>query len=259
MSFVCIEGISRSGVVTKRNPNRAKPIHGAIARALSAALLCLSNMGAVSAAEPAANDLSRFNPVIETAPVASPGQSRTLLPDGRWLLIGGNTAETRASITAKAYALATGSEKSSLVSAKLMYPRAGHTATVLPDGTVLILGGVDASGSPVSPVEIFDPITGEITVVQDSALTARSQHTATLLTDGLVLITGGISANGKPLQDAQLWNPESQRIEPLSNAMLVPRARHSAALLADGKDLIWGGQAGSGQELADGEILAPAS
>src|SRR5947207_15562860 len=65
----------------------------------------------------------------------APGQTSTLLPDGGLLLLGGfNTSGepvADAFITAQNGAL----QKSQ---AGLNFPRAGHTATVLPDGTVVI-------------------------------------------------------------------------------------------------------------------------
>src|SRR5262245_30747540 len=62
-------------------------------------------------------------------------------------------------------------------------PRAGHTATILPNDKVLIAGGVRAA-------ELYDPVTG--TFAATGELTkARNRHTATLLADGMVLIAGG--------------------------------------------------------------------
>ncbi len=71
--------------------------------------------------------------------------------------------------------------------------RVYHSATVLPDGTVLILGGIGADGRIVSQAESFDPQTHAFSVVS-SAPVPRAFHTATLLTDGRLLITGGVSA-----------------------------------------------------------------
>src|SRR2546430_538389 len=81
-----------------------------------------------------------------TASVAQPqvsGQSQTALPDGRQLLLGGEEQE-RALASATIFD-ATAKTIVPLAHA-LAYARSAHTATVLPDGTVLILGGIGTGG-----------------------------------------------------------------------------------------------------------------
>jgi Galactose oxidase, central domain len=76
--------------------------------------------------------------------------------------------------------------------------RFGHTATLLSDGKVLIVGGVE-SGDTVSQTtpttELYDPATGTFTPTGSLAV-ARAGHTATLLNDGKVLIAGGLTDVG---------------------------------------------------------------
>ena len=74
------------------------------------------------------------------------GQSATRLPDGSWLLLGGRG--DRASVTGQAWVADSSGDRRQVLTSGLSVPRAGHTATVLADGAVLIVGGVDRRGQP---------------------------------------------------------------------------------------------------------------
>jgi len=72
-----------------------------------------------------------------------------------------------------------------------------HTATVLPDGRILLAGGrlVDKGEAQTSAfIARLDPLNGAVDVIATDAMsTARAGHQATLLCDGTVLISGGTS------------------------------------------------------------------
>ena len=65
-----------------------------------------------------------------------------------------------------------------------------HTATLLPNGKVLVAGGVDNIGASLSSAELYDSATGNWSST-GSLGTARYDHTATLLPNGTVLVAGG--------------------------------------------------------------------
>src|SRR5439155_9542288 len=68
--------------------------------------------------------------------------------------------------------------------------RTAHTATLLPDGRVLVAGGLKKSYSYLASAQIYDPATGAWTTTGSMA-TARSGHTATPPADRSVLVAGG--------------------------------------------------------------------
>jgi hypothetical protein len=128
--------------------------------------------------------------------------------------------------------------------------RAGHTATLLPDGKVLIAGGWQTTDGvlPLRPVvlalasvELYDPSSSVFTAA-GSLSTARVGHTATPLTDGRVLITGGSPSfgSGPALSHAELYDPSAGTFTATGD-MSTGRQWHTATLLNNGKVLIAGG------------------
>src|SRR4029453_7382162 len=81
-----------------------------------------------------------------------------------------------------------------------------HTATLLPDGRVLIVGGYGPGGALAS-AELFDPTAGAFREA-GSLATARGGHTAILLPTGRVLVIGGYGWREYPnLAPAELYDP----------------------------------------------------
>ena len=115
-------------------------------------------------------------------------------------------------------------------------PRAGHTATLLPNGKVLIAGGYMWGFPPaiIASAELYDPSTGTFSPT-GNLTTARAGHTATLLPEGRVLIIGG---NG--LASAELYDPSSGTFTATGNMHSPQGYFDTATLLGNGKVLVAG-------------------
>ena len=112
-----------------------------------------------------------------------------------------------------------------------------HTATLLPNGKVLVAGG-NNSGILTS-AELYDPASGSWSAT-GSLNTARYQHTATLLPNGKVLVAGGIMAALLPARNCTTQPAGAG----LPQAASTPHASHTATLLPNGKVLVAGGDNG---------------
>jgi len=107
----------------------------------------------------------------------------------------------------------------------------GYSATLLPNGNVLIAGG---DGNPVN--QLYDPAAGKFTVTGNMNAT-RAGKSATLLSYGTVLITGGWDYRVVPTSGAELYHPDSGTFTATAS-MMTSRMGHSATLLADGTVLL---------------------
>ena len=87
------------------------------------------------------------------------------------------------------------------------------TATLLPNGKVLIAGGIGSGGTDVSGTDIYDPITNTFAASTPSMNEARDSSTATLLPNGTVLIAGGrivplfAPITAVPLSSTEVYSP----------------------------------------------------
>ena len=121
--------------------------------------------------------------------------------------------------------------------------RHSQTATLLPNGNVLVAGGCcDASGNVLSSAELYDPAT--FTWRSTGSMgTAREDQTATVLpSSGKVLVAGGSDSNGNALASAELYDPATGTWS-AAGAMHAARQDFTATLLPSGKVLAAGGEA----------------
>jgi len=141
--------------------------------------------------------------------------------------------------------------------------RLHHTATLLKDGRVLVVGGRGVDGlSALASCELFTPKTNKWTSCAPLA-TARSHHASTALNDGRLLVTGGTtheSVDGQnrfvALASVELYDPKTNTWLPAA-PMAEARNGHTATLLLDDSVLVVGGAREQRQHLASVERFDP--
>jgi N-acetylneuraminic acid mutarotase len=170
---------------------------------------------------------------------AREGHSAALLQNGQVLAAGGTQSHPSGNETltsAELYNPATGAWT---VTGSMNVARA-VPATLLPNGQVLVAGGVDNnSGLVLSSAELYDPANGTWTLT-GSMNVARYGQTATLLPNGEVLVAGGIGQGSVSLSSAELYNPATGAWTPTGN-LNISRYAHAAVLLANGQPLVLDG------------------
>src|ERR1700730_14955378 len=120
----------------------------------------------------------------------------------------------------------------------MLEPRSGHTATLLPDGKVLIVGGMRRNQDFYRSSELYDLATGKFQATGDMAI-ARVGHAAVLLHSGKVLIVGGWIGHGET-DSAELYDPSTGKFSTLAK-MTSKRGGPGSTLLVNGDVLITGG------------------
>ncbi len=175
----------------------------------------------------------------------------TVLPSGKVLVAGGQPGASGVLASAELYDPATGhwGATGSLATARVY-----GSATLLPNGKVLVVGGQNTSGNLAS-AELYDPGTG-LWSATGSLASARYNHTATLLPNGKVLVAGGFGNFGL-LASAELYDPATG-LWSATGSLTTARQFPTATLLLNGKVLVAGGSGPFGY-LASAELYDPAS
>jgi N-acetylneuraminic acid mutarotase len=204
-----------------------------------------------------------------TAPAVVPvGETLTPLINGKILkaggqaIVSGQPTEVLSTVEVFDPATNTWTQVASLHTA-----RAAHSATVLPDGTVVVTGGQAPSGilsGILGSTELYDPVANTWSP-GGSLHVARAGHTASLV-GGKVLAVGGTStivtyvgAFGTYVTaTAELYDPATNKWSS-AGSLIAPVTGHTATVLESGSVLVAGGysflevtyQGGAGAELYD--------
>jgi hypothetical protein len=219
--------------------------------------------------------------------VASPrrflyGSAVTLLSDGKVIVMGGWHGEQAPTLPVKTKytVFATVEEYDPATdtwseAAPMNHARADQTATLMPDGEVLVTGGIfevwwgggNDSLNSLRSTETYDPQTDRWSA-RASMLIPRAQDTATLMKDGRVLVVGGYdcgfggclgyggSGDCCGASSAEVYDPASNTWE--YTGPVLTGNEHTATLLPEGGVLVTGGNVSptSNQELSSAEIYA---
>jgi len=164
----------------------------------------------------------------------------TLLPNGKVLIAGGaaNMSSTGARGTTDLYDPATNTFAASTPT--MNTARYAATATLLPNGKVLIAGGTPDGSNFFSSTELYDPVTNTFAVSTPVMNAGRWGATATLLPNGKALIAGGFGT-ASALSSTELYDPVANTFAATTPAMKAGRIWATGTLLSNGKVLIAGG------------------
>jgi hypothetical protein len=193
------------------------------------------------------------------------GHTATLLPSGKVLVAGGYEYKGGSPSAFPAITeLYDPAARTWSTTGSLNHPRTGHTATLLPDGKVLIAGGnrlENGGNSGTGIAELYDPATGTWTQT-GTLVKARVGHTATLLPGNKVLVTGGVKIDAptstvNDIQSSAELYDSSTGTWSATGSLLLVRAGHTATLLANNKVLIAGG--GSKSKVNGARIVTPSA
>ena len=186
----------------------------------------------------------------------------TLLPNGKVLVSGGFGASGKVGVTYASVELYDPASGNWSATGMLGFARHRHTATLQPNGKVLVTGGFGAggeSGVTLTSAELYDSATG-IWSSTGSLAVRRRDHTATLLHNGKVLVAGGFGADStiSALDSAELFDPTAGAWGAVGN-LAVARYLHTATQLSNGKVLVTGGggTATATKALASTELFDP--
>jgi hypothetical protein len=190
------------------------------------------------------------------------GARSTTLADGRVLVTGGtiNLAADTPLASAEIYDPATGTFSTT---GSMETGRRLHSAVLLDDGRVLVVGGSFSAQNPdaiASSAEIYDPATGKFSPTGSMSI-PRGYDMVTVLRSGKVLVAGGYAKTGcqsPPCSwsSAELYDPATGTFSS-TGSMLEARAGSITLTLRDGRVLVLGGTNRDGFGITTAELYMP--
>jgi hypothetical protein len=130
--------------------------------------------------------------------------------------------------------------------------RSFFAAALLPNGKVLVAGGLDSNGKSLSSAEVYDPSLGTFSSTANNMPNKANNFTATLMGNGKVLMAGGGNSS------AQVYDPSTNSFSS-TGGMSSQRENHTATLLANGLVLLAGGSSNSGATQNSAQLYNPAT
>ncbi len=201
--------------------------------------------------DPKTNAFTKAPPMFDKRTV----HTATRLSDGR-IFVAGGLSDLNNQLTALGSALASTElfdPKTGKWSKgpKMSVPRAGHTARLLPDGRVVIVGGVSWTRFIIkipklsNSVDVFDPKTGRISRLAPMKL-ARAGHASILLAGNRLLVAGGVggSLTNQGTKACEILDL-AKNVWSSTGSLPVGKALMGGATLGDGRFALFGGATGS--------------
>jgi N-acetylneuraminic acid mutarotase len=188
-----------------------------------------------------------YDPASETfTPTSGPmGTPRaiataTLLKNGMVLIAGGSTNATFVDGLDTADLYNPSTKTFSAVANTMSSARVAAAAALLPNGDVLVAGGVNPSKFPTDTADIFDPSTGQFSPVASTMHSPRAFIRAVALKDGRVVLASGGQALNNDTPTVDFYVPSSGQFVAGAD-VVTQRAYDTTTLLANGKILLAGG------------------